>query len=259
MKLSKVKSKENILQLEAKDAQDWYLNTLRRVMSSETPVMAIESVEIRRNDSILYDEVLTHRLGLVPLTTDLESYQMPSAEELESGEYLAQSSCKLTLSAKGPGIVFAKDLKSKDPKIKPVFPDIPLVKLLEGQELELEATAVMGIGKVHAKWSPGHVHFRKIPSITIKNPSTLAAAQACPTGTLAEKGGKVSVTDEKTCILCNACMDIDGGKSVTVETGTDFLFVVESWGQISSEEIVATAVDVYNKQLKEFDTLVKNL
>lgn len=259
MKLSKIKGKDNVLQLEIKDGQDWYLNTLRRLMTSETPVMAIEQVEMRRNDSILYDEVLTHRLGLVPLTTDLESYQLPSAEEIESGEYLAQSSCKLVLAAKGPCIVFAKDLKSKDPKVKPVFPDMPLVKLLEGQELEFEATAIMGIGKVHAKWSPGHVYFRKIPSITIKNPSALAIAQACPTGTLAEKAGKVHVTDEKTCILCNACMDLDGAKSVTVETATNFLFAVESWGQITTEEIVTTAVDAYNKQLKEFDTLVKSL
>jgi DNA-directed RNA polymerase subunit D len=259
MKLSKVKGKDDIFVLEIKDVQDWYLNTLRRLMASETPTMAIEIVEFRRNDGILYDEVLSHRLGLLPLTTDLESYQLPSAEEVEKQEYLAQSSCKLTLAAQGPCIVFAKDLKSKDPKVKPVYPDMPLVKLLEGQDLELEATAVLGVGKTHAKWSPGHVYYRKIPSITIKNAANLAAAQVCPTGTLVEKGGKVTITDEKTCILCNACMDVDGGKSVQIEQGKDFLFTIEVWGQLSPEEIVTTAIDVYTKELKEFDQLVKDL
>ena len=259
MKLSKISTKDNILKFEIKEGNDWYLNTIRRFMLSETPTMAIEIIEMKKNDSILYDEVLAHRLGLVPLTTDLKSYRMPSSEEVESKEYLAQSSCKLTLQAKGPCIVFAKDLKSKDPKIKPVFPDMPLVKLLEGQEIEFEATAVIGVGKVHSKWNPGHIFYRKIPTITIKHPENLACAQVCPNGTLVEKAGKVQVTNEHDCILCNACVDIDGGKSVSVEQANNFVFTVESWGQLGPEEIVTTALDVYTKQLKEFDQIVKSL
>lgn len=259
MKLSKFTSKDNVLKFEVKDGNDWYLNTLRRVMLVETPTMAIELVEMRKNDSILYDEVLTHRLGLVPLTTDLSSYKLPTAEEVESKEYLAQSSCKITLQAKGPCIVYAKDLKSKDPKIKPVYPDTPLVKLLENQELDFEAIAVLNIGKVHSKWNPGHIHYRKVPTITIKHPENLACAQVCPNGTLVEKAGKVQVTDERSCILCQACVDIDGGKSVSVETENSFLFTIESWGQLAPEEITKSALDTYTKQLKDFDLLVKNL
>jgi DNA-directed RNA polymerase subunit D len=257
MKLSKLKAKGNMLELEVKDSNDWYVNTLRRLMMNEVPIIAIELVEIAKNDSILYDEVLTHRLGLVPLTTDLSSYVLPTAEEVEKQEYLAQSSCKLTLEAKGPCIVYAKDLKSKDPKVKPVFPEMPIVKLLENQELRLEATAVMGVGKVHAKWSAGHVFYRKIPTITIKNASNVACAQGCPTGTLVEKSGKTTLTDPKTCILCMACVDIDAGKSVEVTPASDFLLKVESWGQLTPSEIVEKSVDVYNQQLKEFEQLVK--
>ena len=257
MKLSKIKSKGNVLELEMKDTNDWYVNTLRRIMTNEVPVLAIEVCEISRNDSILYDEVLAHRLGLVPLTTDIQSYVLPSAEEQESGEYLAQSSVKLTLEAKGPCIVYAKDLKSKDPKVKPVFPDMPLVKLLENQELALEVTAVMGVGKKHAKWATGHVFYRKVPTITIKNPNNLACAQVCPTGTLVEKGGKVALTDERTCILCMNCVDVDGGKSVEVVPVSDFLFKIESWGQLEPAEIVEKSVEVYNQQLKEFEALLK--
>jgi DNA-directed RNA polymerase subunit D len=257
MKLSKVKAKGNQLDVAMNDSQDWYVNTLRRLFISEVPTMAIEYIEIVKNDSILYDEMLTHRLGLIPLTTDLASYQLPSQEEIDSREYLAQSSCKLTLEAKGPCVVLAKDLKSKDPKVKPVFPDMPIAKLLEGQEIKFEAVAVLGKGRVHAKWSPCHAYYRKIPAITIKNPSTVACAQVCPTGTLAEKNGKVSVTDEKTCILCMGCVDIDQGKSVEVVPGNDFLLRVESFGQLETGEIVERAITEYNQQLKEFEQVLK--
>lgn len=257
MKLSKHKAKGHFLELEVKESNDWYVNALRRIMMNEVPTMAVEVVAISKNDSILYDEVLTHRLGLIPLTTDLASYVMPSADEEQSGDYLAQSSCKLTLDAKGPCIVYAKDLKSKDPKVKPVHPDMPIVKLLDNQELQLEATAVLGIGKVHAKWSAGHVFYRKIPKITIKNPSNVACAQSCPTGTLVEKAGKTVLTDEKTCILCMACVDVDNGKSVDVAPENDYLIKVESWGQLEPAEIVEKSIEVFNHQLKEFEQLVK--
>jgi len=257
MKLAKVKGKGNLLELEVKASNDWYVNTLRRVMMNEVPTMAIEVCAITKNDSILYDEVLTHRLGLIPLTTDLASYVLPTAEETASGEYLAQSSVKLTLEAKGPCIVYAKDLKSKDSKVKPVFPEMPIVKLLENQEIVIEATAVMGVGRVHAKWGTGHIFYRKIPSITVKNAANVACSQACPTGTLVEKNGKTTLTDEKTCILCMACVDVDGGKSVEVTPGSDFLFKIESWGQLSPDEIIEKSLEVYNSQLKEFEQLVK--
>ncbi len=162
MKLSAKKGAGLLLSFEARDANAWYVNTLRRLMTTETPVMAIELVEFTKNDSILYDEIIALRLGLVPLTTDLSSYKIASAQERESREYLAQSSCKLTLKAKGPCVVYAKDLATKDPKIKPVYPDMPIVKLLEGQELELEATAILGQGKAHAKWSAGHAFFKAL-------------------------------------------------------------------------------------------------
>jgi DNA-directed RNA polymerase subunit D len=257
MKINKVKAKGNLLELEMKDTNDWYVNTLRRLMINEVPTMAIEVVSIHKNDSILYDEVLAHRLGLVPLTTDLSSYTLPTKEEMDTQEYLAQSSVKMTLEAKGPCIVYAKDLKSKDPKVKPVFPDTPITKLLDGQEISLEATAVLGTGKVHAKWSAGHVFYRKIPTITIKNPANVACAQACPTGTLVEKNGKTTLTDEKTCILCMACVDVDRAKSVEVVPVNDFLFKIESWGQLEPSEVVEKSIDVYNQQLKEFEQLVK--
>src|SRR6266704_1409698 len=58
------------------DVSPAFANALRRIMISEIPVMAIDDVMILENNSVMYDEILAHRLGLVPVTTD-GSYNLP--------------------------------------------------------------------------------------------------------------------------------------------------------------------------------------
>ena len=67
----------------------------------------------------------------------------------------------------------ASQLETKDKAIKPVHPEMPITKLLKGQNLELEATAVLGRGKVHTKWSPGHIYYYNEAKITVKNDDKL--------------------------------------------------------------------------------------
>lgn len=139
------------------EAETGYANALRRYTMGNVPTLAIEDVELKKNEGILYDEMVAHRLGLVPLKTDLKSYTYTEG----TGKKGISSSVTLTLSAKGPCTVYAKDLKAKDPQVVPVHEDIPILKLLKDQELELQATAEMGIGKTHAKWSPGLVFYKE--------------------------------------------------------------------------------------------------
>jgi len=134
-----------------------YLNALRRISTKHVPIMAIETVEFRQNTSVLYDELLAHRLGLLALTTDNKHYVML---DKPSEEFVNNAMVKLTLSAKGPTSVYAKDFKTKDPAIKPVHPKTLLVKLLENQELKAEVIAQLGIGKTHAKWDSGLAFYK---------------------------------------------------------------------------------------------------
>lgn len=126
-------------------------NALRRIMISEVPTMAIEWVDFKKNDSALYDELIAHRLGLIPLTYDRKAYKLPE-ECREASVKDSQCYAKLKLKKKGPCIVYSGDLESEDENVKPVFDKIPIVELLEGQEIELIAYARLGYGKEHIKW-----------------------------------------------------------------------------------------------------------
>ena len=56
-------------------------NALRRIMISEIPTMAIERVDIYMNTSIIADEILSHRLGLIPIMADPREFQFKQNDE----------------------------------------------------------------------------------------------------------------------------------------------------------------------------------
>lgn len=116
--------------------------------------MAIEKVDILGNSSILNDEVLAHRLGLIPLTTDLKTYVEPADCNCEM-QGCAKCTSTLTLDVEGPAVVYSGQLKPTDPKIKPVYDNMPIIKLTENQKIKLEGHAMLGCGSQHMKWHAG--------------------------------------------------------------------------------------------------------
>ena len=167
-----------------------FANALRRTIVEDVPTMAIHDVELLKNSSVLYDEIIAHRLGLIPLTTDLKGYELPD-ENAPEGEFVAKSMVHLTLKAKGPCTVYASELKSKDPKIKPVFGDMPIVQLLKGQELELQAVAVLGTGKKHVKWTPALAWYRYKAKVSVNNGSKQLADFIAKYPSQVVKDGKI--------------------------------------------------------------------
>ncbi|MBN2421287.1 DNA-directed RNA polymerase subunit D, partial [Candidatus Woesearchaeota archaeon] len=105
IKLIKKQPDYNRATFTIKDATPAFVNALRRTITEAVPVMAIEDVEFKNNSSVLYDEILALRLGLIPFKTDLSSYNVPS-ECTCNGEGCAKCTLALTLSAKGPCIVY---------------------------------------------------------------------------------------------------------------------------------------------------------
>ncbi len=238
-----------------KDSNPVYANTLRRLMIDEVPTMAIEDVEFVKNNSILYDEIIAHRLGLIPLKTDLKSYNLPNKCKCE-GKGCNRCQLKMVLRAtKGAGIVYASEIKSKDPAIKPVYGDMPIVKLLKNQVLELEASAVLGRGKDHVKWSPCHAYYKYKPIVEItgevKNPEAIIEVDH---NNIFEIKDRKLVVNKDRVLECDLSLDfseIDKNVKVTA-SNTDFVFYVESFGQLSCREIVNKAIDIFDEQLEEF-------
>ena len=240
-----------------------YANSIRRSIIDFVPTMAIEDVEFSKNSSVLYDEIIAHRLGLIPLTTDLKTYTLPSQCKC-NGAGCARCQLKFVLKAKGPAIVYSGELKSKDPKVKPVFDDIPIVKLLKGQELEFEATAVLGFGKEHAKWAPGLAWYKHKPviEITKKCDKCDICIQQCPKKIFEVKNGQVEVNKKllNDCDLCGACFENCPKGIIKInEDENEFIFYVESWGQLSCKEILKEAADCFDGMVDELSEKIKEV
>lgn len=258
MDIKVLDKKENKLVFVLKDSTPEFANTLRRLMISEVPTLAVRKVTFVKNSSALFDEMIAHRLGLLPLTTDLDSYTLPSKCSCK-GAGCAKCQLSLTLKAEGPITVYSSDLKSQDPKVKPVFPKMPIVALLKGQELEFEAVVTLGTGKEHAKFSPALVFYKSYPKITIdKCRNAEDIVKACPAKVFEMDGKSLKVKNLEACHLCLACVDAcDPAEGIAVDgSEKDFIFTIESWGKLTPEDILRAALDTFDEKLDEFEKLL---
>jgi len=252
-------------------------NALRRIMISEVPTMAIDLVELEANSSVLIDEFISHRLGLIPLTS----------HKMEKFNYTRDCSCvekcphcsvefrlSVTCTDERTRDVTSQDLFSQDPDVVPIDVvsereesehGILIVKLRKGQELKLKATAKKGVGKEHAKWSPVcGCTFQFDPEIKI-NQNRMDElseqqksdwANSCPTKVYKydEETKRVEVEDAVRCMYCLECKKkaADFGKPDLVTIGSKqdrFIFSVEVTGALRPEEIVLSALNVLKLKL----------
>lgn len=134
-----------------------YINAIRRLSISEVPTLAIDDVVILENSSVMHDEAIAHRVGLIPLRTDLNRFVMP--HDCDCKSTLGCSKCRVLLVLDSEAnektkVVTSGELLSEDELVKPVSRDIPIIALAPNQKLKFEAYARLGVGKDHAKWQP---------------------------------------------------------------------------------------------------------
>jgi DNA-directed RNA polymerases I and III subunit RPAC1 len=175
-------------------------NALRRIFISEVSTMAIETVFIMKNTSIVQDEVLAHRIGLIPIRADATKFEwkQPSddptdvntlefrllvkgeksmvksneiasfeGEDDKDGRYTCVYSSQLFFDPVPGG---SQEERCGIGYIKPVNDDILIAKLAPGQEIHLTAHAIRGKGEDHAKWSPVcTASYRLLPAITLSS------------------------------------------------------------------------------------------
>jgi len=244
-----------------------FMNALRRTIVSEVPCMAVDDVVILENSSIMQDETIAHRIGLIPLTTDLDSYNLP--EECPCKSEFGCNLCRVTFALEaeakeGTRTVYSSELKSENPNIAPVSGNIPLTKLAKEQRLRIEAYARLGKGKIHAKWQPVSMcTYKYYPKIKISDKNCNACAKCveiCPRNVFAKVDKKIEVRNLRACTLCQDCVEACPQEPAAIEVGWEpdsFIFNIESSGALPLERIMSEAVKMIDKQLGEFESQIK--
>ncbi len=241
-------------------------NAIRRIILSEIPVMAVDEVIVLKNDSPLYDEIIAHRLGMIPLTTDLESYKLP--QDCECGGFgcpLCQVSltCEVINTTNAPLLVYSGNLKSNDPLISPVDSRIPIVKIDKNDQLILEAYAFLGIGKEHVKWQAvSNIFYRFYPSIKFdstkcsKCSDKCLVERMCPEKLYDFSDGKTPKLSEdywKTCTLCKSCEKDCIEKAIELKSKENtYIFSIESDGVLPFNVILTKAFEIFLAKIDEF-------
>ena len=267
MKIEVLEKNDNVLSILVKDADVTLMNALRRIALAEVPCMAIDEVVMIENSSILQDEIIAHRLGLTPLKTDLDSYNLP--EECKCQSEFGCSECRVTLTldaeAKdGTRTVYSGEIVSENPEVVPVSDKVPIIKLAKSQKLKLEAYARLGIGKTHAKWQPvsmcAYKYYPKITTPKEKCPDCQKCVEICPKKVFSFKDGKVDVKDLLACTLCMDCVEACPQKPspLTIEWDKNaFIMNIESTGALPPERVLKEANRLLDKQLNEFEEQIK--
>jgi len=244
-----------------------FMNALRRIMLAEVPSMAIADVIIIENSSMLHDEILAHRMGLIPLKTDLDSYNLP--EECSCKSEFGCNLCRLALTLEVEATedvktVYSIDLKSENPDITPVSDKIPIVKLAPEQKIKLEAYARLGKGKDHAKWQPVSMcTYKYLPQIKIDAERCNACADCvklCPAKVLVDMEEGIKTQNVIECTLCMDCVDACPQDPPAIEISWDkdaFVFNIESTGALPVERIMLEALNILDKKIEDFRKQLK--
>ncbi|KAG8221922.1 hypothetical protein J437_LFUL002481 [Ladona fulva] len=264
-------------------------NAFRRILLVELPSMAIEKVFIYNNTSVIQDEVLAHRLGLVPLKADprLFEYRQEGDEEgteQDTLEFELKVTCANNKAAAKDSSalkdiyvnhkVFSDSLKwvpignqgdvYTEDDVGPVHKDILLNCLRPGHKLDIKLHAVKGIGRDHAKFSPvATAYYRILPEITLTREVEGEAAdrlQSCFTpGVIkvseTKDGRKVAKVEDARYDMCsrNVFKHKDLIDAVKLDRVRDhFIFTVESVGALPPDVLFIEAVKVLKGKCARF-------
>ncbi|CAA6661524.1 unnamed protein product [Spirodela intermedia] len=248
-------------------------NAFRRILIAEIPTMAIEKILMVNNTSVIADDVLSHRIGLIPLDVDPRLFEYLSGNDSPNERNTIVFKLHVSCKKSGPRITVKSDqlkwlpngseleMASPNPSAKPKsytsftcsqdslpefsnkpiglkHEDIIVAKLGPGQEIELEAHAIKGLGKTHAKWSPvATAWYRMLPEVVlledVEGELAEELVKKCPVNVfediedLATGKKKAVVANPRACTLCREC-----------------ILKIESTGALPPEVLFSEAVKV---------------
>jgi DNA-directed RNA polymerase subunit D len=236
-----IEQKENKI-IFKKEIEESLANAIRRFVN-EIPILAVDEVEISKNDSPLYDETVAHRIGLVPLKMDKK--------------FGPKTELNVKIKTKKEGMVYCEEIKGD---VEVVFDKIPLTFLNKNQELEISGTARVGKGNDHTKFSPGILFYKNDVEIKVEKDCPKELAEICPKDILELKDNKVVVRDSIKCDMCDMCLDFctkAKKEYVKIVPTKNLIVTLESFGQMKAEDILKKAIDVLKESLEEVSKKLK--
>ena len=269
MEIKVLETTDTSARLRFDDADPAFVNALRRTLLTDVPKMAIEDVEfhlgpIRAEDgkeyesvAPLFDEIIAHRLGLIPIPTDLGMFVPKATCPNCHGEGCPNCTIIYSLNRRGPGIVQSGDLEPiGDPKLKPKDPGIPIVKLGDGQALLVYATAVLGTAREHAKWQVTHgVGYQFVPVLKAGGKSfeaDEAKAPVCVDHMLKPANEEITVELRPDCKVCKKFGDAYDVKQVKVHHDPSRIVLqFETDGSLSARDTLFAALDNLEKRFAD--------
>ncbi|MCJ2563014.1 MAG: DNA-directed RNA polymerase subunit D [Candidatus Thermoplasmatota archaeon] len=274
MKVDILKLEDGYAELILEDVDPNFVNALRRTLVSNVPKMAIEDVEFHlgpirgeegeESESVtpLFDEVIAHRLGMIPIPTDLELFTYRDECKDCAGEGCPNCTIMYSLNKKGPCMVYSGDLEPVgDSSLKVVDEKIPIVKLGSGQAMLVYATAILGTGKDHAKWQVAQgVGYKFFPVIEVDCDTCDfcgTCAEVCPRDVLTVKKKSVEVKSPLSCNFCMTCVEECPKKCISVEGDrTKIHFHLETDGSLKAVDALRFALD---SLAEKFESLGKKV
>ncbi len=212
-------------------------NAIRRSVG-EVQTLAIDEVDIYKNDSALYDEIVAHRLGLVPL----KNQKMKEGQNIE---------LKISVKGKESG----EEVLSGEMGDLVVYDAIPITYLEKGQELEVVARANVGTGKEHAKHMPGLVYYKILNNIKVSKEGEKQSELAEIYPRTFEFDGKLKVKNGWADDLDQSDMaDFEG---ITITPTEEIVMIIETWKQMSCKDIFLDSIKALDKQLNELSKSIK--
>lgn len=270
-------------------------NALRRCMLARVPTMAVDVIRVLCNTSVVPDEILVHRVGLVPLKAPAKHFAYPPQHvtqgttpdnesigaQLSEGNSLVFSldvTCSIQGGKKvnqvvksgalrwvpkgGQGQLFTED------QVGPVHDDIVLALLEPGECIKLECFAVKGRGETHAKWSPVSTAsyrlrpiVRLFPSAPIRGADASLLKDVCPGKVFDIEDGVAVVSNPGNCTMCRECIRREEwkGRVELAKDKTYYIFSIESTGAYSAKDIFREGIRELMATLAAAEASIKQL
>jgi len=281
MKLKILEMNDYYAQIEFKDVDYSFVNSVRRSLISMVPCLALHEIDFhmgslgsyvdeesgdeREYESIsaMFNEIVAHRIGMLPIPTDdktLEAFGDSIDDDSKQPDIM------YSLHKQGPCIVYSGDLEPVSGDDSLIIPEtkVPIVKLAEGQAILVYAKARMGNARKHTKWqSVVAPRFYQAPSISVSSgKASKAVFDIVDKKKFKKKGSAHVINDPREAHealneLERLWNDKEAKESMTVTTKKDhFIFEFETNGAMKAQLALEQALKALDGHCDEFASAI---